>query len=318
MAIFEHAGQARIALLSIVSDPACGPAALSDASALSNLLSDLLPDAPRETGVLVAAAQARLAEQMREHVDKGMDAATAIPLAASSLATRTAYSEGACAWAAGELAVALGLTTVDELPVLTPPEHQTAIAPANVAPALGTVTRSAPTGADGPGMTERVRDGGKVPSRGPRRVRVMSLVAVLAVLAVASSVAALVTLRQPPKRDVAESVPAPRLAAFVPASQQVLRVYPVHLDSSPIPQMVVTTTGQPSANSPIPAEDLLLLRWDDLARRWTLVYDAAKVPVDAAYEPDAYLSSYEDSAAPHSEPMLASHDGVSKLRVMEV
>src|ERR1700689_5484098 len=122
---FEQARQARAALRAITSDPAYGPAALSDSRVLSNLLSDLLPDARREIGPLLAAAEADVAGSLRDHVARGMDAATAIRIMASDLASRTAYSVEACYWATGEFAVALGLTTTDRLPARAPAGHET-------------------------------------------------------------------------------------------------------------------------------------------------------------------------------------------------
>src|SRR6266567_3806441 len=55
---WEHAAEARAALTAIVTDPEHGVAALSSAQTMSNLLKDLLPDAPREKSMLVAAAEA--------------------------------------------------------------------------------------------------------------------------------------------------------------------------------------------------------------------------------------------------------------------
>jgi hypothetical protein len=43
---------------------------------------DALPDAPRETSVLVAAAGAALAQMLLDHVGQGMDAAPACSLTA--------------------------------------------------------------------------------------------------------------------------------------------------------------------------------------------------------------------------------------------
>src|SRR5712692_6765138 len=88
---FDHPNQARVALAAIVADPEFGPAALSDPAALSNLLSDYLPDSPRETGPLLAAAQADVPGTLHDHVGHGMDPATAIRITASNLASRTAF-----------------------------------------------------------------------------------------------------------------------------------------------------------------------------------------------------------------------------------
>jgi hypothetical protein len=77
---WEHQREVREALQTIVSDPQLGIPALSNAQTMSNLLKDLLPDAPRETSVLVAAAEAGLAQILLDHVSQGMDAPTAAPL----------------------------------------------------------------------------------------------------------------------------------------------------------------------------------------------------------------------------------------------
>jgi len=77
---WEHAAEARAALNAIVTDPEHGVPALSSPQTMSNLLKDLLPDAPREKSILVAAAEAGLANNLRQHVDQGMDPNTAIRL----------------------------------------------------------------------------------------------------------------------------------------------------------------------------------------------------------------------------------------------
>src|SRR5689334_135226 len=66
---WEHAAEARAALNAIVTDPEHGVPALSSPQTMSNLLKDLLPDAPREKSILVAAAEAGLANNLRQHVD---------------------------------------------------------------------------------------------------------------------------------------------------------------------------------------------------------------------------------------------------------
>lgn len=107
---WEHAAEARAALNAIITDPELGVAALSSPQTMSNLLKDLLPDAPREKSILVAAAEAGLVDTLREHVAQGMDPGTAISLTASSFSTSTPFTPEACTWVAGELAVALGIS----------------------------------------------------------------------------------------------------------------------------------------------------------------------------------------------------------------
>jgi hypothetical protein len=106
----EHTDEARAALNAIVTDPEHGVAALSSAQTMSNLLKDLLPDAPREKSILVAAAEAGVATRLREHVQQGMDPGTAIRLTASSLESSTPFTPEACSWVAGEIANAMGIS----------------------------------------------------------------------------------------------------------------------------------------------------------------------------------------------------------------
>ena len=107
---WEHAADARAALNAIVTDPDHGVAALSSAQTMSNLLKDLLPDAPREKTILVAAAEADLAGKLREHVGLGMDPQTAVRLAASSFSDSNPFTPDACNWVANELAGAMGIS----------------------------------------------------------------------------------------------------------------------------------------------------------------------------------------------------------------
>jgi len=107
---WEHAAEARAALNAIVTDPEHGVAALSSPRTMSNLLKDLLPDAPREKNLLIAAAEAGLADTLNEHVALGMDASTAIQLTASSFSQRTPLTPDACSWVTGEIAVAMGIS----------------------------------------------------------------------------------------------------------------------------------------------------------------------------------------------------------------
>jgi hypothetical protein len=105
----ERQDEVRTALRTIVSDPQFGVRALSSSRVMTNMLKDLLPDAPAETGVLVAAAEAGLAQSLQNNVAQGMDVQTAVSLSASAFQARTSFTPEACRWVAGELATALGL-----------------------------------------------------------------------------------------------------------------------------------------------------------------------------------------------------------------
>jgi len=108
--------QARAALHAIVSNPDRGVAALSSAQAMATALKDLLPDMPRETKVLVAAAEMGLAEALSYHVARGADPGTVRDKVARSFARHTGFRSAACQWAVDELAVVLGLDSARARP----------------------------------------------------------------------------------------------------------------------------------------------------------------------------------------------------------
>jgi hypothetical protein len=118
---WDAQGEAQAALRTIVADPRYGPAALSNAQTMTNLLKDMLPDAPRESSVLVAASEVGVAGVLQDNVSQGMDLATASRLAAGSLENRTALTPDACAWAVAVLASALRLDAVRQAPPPPPP-----------------------------------------------------------------------------------------------------------------------------------------------------------------------------------------------------
>ena len=95
---------------------------------MSNILSDLLPDAPREASILVAASEADVAGQLRAYLAQGMNASIAQGIVASGFAERTALTKDACQWVVHEIAVALGVPPQNSCP---PPE------PSTVKPAAG-------------------------------------------------------------------------------------------------------------------------------------------------------------------------------------
>lgn len=115
-ATFERGGRPRTVLAAIVADPALGPAVLSHPATLFGLLSEYMPDSPRETGPLLAAAQVDIPGALRDYVADGLPRGTAIQLAATRLAARTGLPDQACMWAVSEFALALGLATVGQLP----------------------------------------------------------------------------------------------------------------------------------------------------------------------------------------------------------
>lgn len=106
---WDESDEAQNALRAIVSNPVYGVAALSSSQMMANLLKDLLPDAPREVSILVAAAEAGVASNLRDRVSQGMDVGTASAVVAGSFAASTPFKPEACSWAVSEIAGALGL-----------------------------------------------------------------------------------------------------------------------------------------------------------------------------------------------------------------
>src|SRR5580704_19361989 len=104
---WDPRGEALNALRTIAADPQYGAAALASAQMMTNLLKDMLPDAPREANVLITAAGAGVPTALQGYLAQGMDVATATQMAAGVLADRTALTADACAWATSSLAAAL-------------------------------------------------------------------------------------------------------------------------------------------------------------------------------------------------------------------
>ena len=106
-AAWDPRGEALNALRTIAADPQYGAEALASAQMMTNLLKDMLPDAPREANVLITAAGAGVPTALQGYLAQGMDVGTATQLAAGTLADRTALTADACTWATSSLAAAL-------------------------------------------------------------------------------------------------------------------------------------------------------------------------------------------------------------------
>src|SRR5579859_4497586 len=133
---WDAQGEAQAALRAIVADPRYGAPALSNAQTMTNLLKDMLPDAPRESSVLVAASEAGVAGMLQGNVSQGMDVATACRLAAGTFESQTALTPDACHWAVGILASALRLDTARPAPP-PPPVYDNRRPPADYPQTVG-------------------------------------------------------------------------------------------------------------------------------------------------------------------------------------
>jgi hypothetical protein len=179
---FDNAQQARAALRAIVAEPEHGAEALSSPQTLANLLQDLLPDAPRETGLLIAAANAGIPATLRGHIAQGLDVQTAINLAVASLESLTAFTPEACDWVTSEMAIALGLGDANDLAGPNEPRHVGT--ETNPAPILTTSPPTEPAFSPppAPSVREAVAQASLADNHGRRRYW-----AFLAVLAVAAA-----------------------------------------------------------------------------------------------------------------------------------
>jgi hypothetical protein len=118
---YDAQGEVRDALSTAVDS--YGKRVLNDPRVLGNLVTDLLPDLPRERSLLVAAAEAGIASELTQNVEgQHMDADTAVALAARSLAENRSLDPAASTWVATEYARALGYQVQSQAPPsLAPP-----------------------------------------------------------------------------------------------------------------------------------------------------------------------------------------------------
>ena len=222
-------GEAHQALSSVVA--AYGPPVLSNPRMLGSLVTDLLPDLPRERSLLVTAAEAGIASELtqrvrNEHVDPG----TAVRLVAWSLVERKSIDPGASTWVTTEYAQALGHPVrADALP----PPIGPAYPPQE--PAFLRRKRSPPTAHTDQPSRPRQRSRGRLPSppmppAPPARRRsrwpvfaaigTAAVVAIFAVTAVAGGLfrpapAPIAAPTHPPTHRVTTPAPRTRVASLI-------------------------------------------------------------------------------------------------------
>jgi hypothetical protein len=85
---------------------------------MSNILSDFLPDAPREAAILTAAIDADVAGKLKVYLAQGMNASVAQGIVASGFIEQTALTQDACQWAVHEIAIALGAPPEEGFPTV--------------------------------------------------------------------------------------------------------------------------------------------------------------------------------------------------------
>jgi hypothetical protein len=123
---YDVQGEVRDALNTAVEG--YGKRVLNDPRVLGNLVTDLLPDLPRERSLLVTGAEAGVAAELTQHVEgQRMDTDTAVSLVARSLAESRSLEPAASMWVATEYAKALGYQVTSQVP---PPLETVADIPA--------------------------------------------------------------------------------------------------------------------------------------------------------------------------------------------
>lgn len=104
---FDAQGEAHEALSTAVTS--YGARVLSDPRILGNLVTDLLPDSPRERSLLVTAAEAGVAGELQQHVDQQhLGVETAVAMVARKLTDSRSIDLSASTWVTTEYAQALG------------------------------------------------------------------------------------------------------------------------------------------------------------------------------------------------------------------
>jgi hypothetical protein len=124
----DEQGEAREALNSAVTN--YGPRILQNPQILGNVVTDLLPDLPREQNLLIAAAEADVATDLSQHVrDQNLEPVTAVQLAAHALAGKKSIDPAASVWVTTEYAKALGYDVPAYVPPPTPSPEAVPVPP---------------------------------------------------------------------------------------------------------------------------------------------------------------------------------------------
>jgi len=124
----DEQGEAREALTSAVTN--YGPRILQNPQILGNVVTDLLPDLPREQNLLIAAAEADVAADLSQHIrNQNLEPGTAVQLAAHALAGRKSIDPAASMWVTTEYAKALGYDVPAYVPLPTPSPEAVPVPP---------------------------------------------------------------------------------------------------------------------------------------------------------------------------------------------
>src|ERR1700733_8876401 len=125
---YDVQGEVRDALNTAVEG--YGKRVLDDPRVLGNLVTDLLPDLPRERSLLVTAAEAGVAGELTQHVEgQHLDADTAVALVARSLTETRSLDPAASLWVSTEYAQALGYQVRSQVPTAGPAVSNGTFAP---------------------------------------------------------------------------------------------------------------------------------------------------------------------------------------------
>jgi hypothetical protein len=88
-------------------------------------------------------------------------------------------------------------------------------------------------------------------------------------------------------------VPAPPIAKVLPPNYRATKIWQANLTNGSVPETVVSAVGPPTGELNFHPATLQVLSWDDLAKRWIVLFDGQKV-----IAPDSYGSPQSSNSGP--------------------
>lgn len=108
-------------------------------------------------------------------------------------------------------------------------------------------------------------------------VIVLSLTGAAILLAGCGSASNTVTVVQTVTDRVAPEVPPPPIGRLLRQNYRAQSVFRANLTGGAVPEVIVTSVGPPTGNLNFHPANLQVLSWDNLAKRWSGIFDAQRV-----------------------------------------
>ena len=96
-----------------------------------------------------------------------------------------------------------------------------------------------------------------------------------------------------PTVQTPHDVPAPPIAKVLPPNYRATKIWQANLTDGSVPETVVSAVGPPTGELNLQPATLQVLSWDDLAKRWIVIFDGQKV-----IAPDTYGSPQNSNSGP--------------------